>query len=73
MTEDRSEFMIEILKRLQSGQARLEEKVDGLTVELRGVKQHMAAFMQTEFQQDSEVAALKLRLERIERRLEING
>ncbi|PKP65530.1 MAG: hypothetical protein CVT86_03235 [Alphaproteobacteria bacterium HGW-Alphaproteobacteria-8] len=71
MTDDRADLMLEILKRLQAGQSRLEEKVDRLASEFVGMKQHMAAFMTSEFHQDAEIAALKLRLDRIERRLDL--
>ena len=71
MTDDRSDLMLELLKRLQSGQTRLEEKVDRLASEFVGMNQHMATFMQSEFHQDAEIAAMRLRLDRIERRLDL--
>ena len=42
-----------------------------LGTDLRGVKQHMAAFLTSEVNQDADIASLKSRLERIERRLDL--
>lgn len=72
MTDDRADLMLEILKKREDGQARLDDKIDGLGADLRGARQHMAAFMQTEIHQDSDIASIKARLERIERRLELS-
>ena len=71
MTSETESLVLEILKRLQAQLSRLEEKVDGLGADLRGVKQHMAAFMTSDAHRDGEMASFKLRLERIERRLDI--
>jgi len=40
--------------------------------EMAVIKQHMAAFMSHEVTQDSDIASIKARLERIERRLELS-
>ena len=60
-------LMLEHLKRFQAQMSRVEEKVDGLAGDLRGVKQHMAAFMTSDANRDGEMASFKVRLERIER------
>ena len=65
------DLVLEPLKRFQAQMARVEEKVDGLGMDLRGVKQHMAAFLTSEVNQDADIASLKSRLERIERRLDL--
>ena len=71
MTDERADLMLEILKRLQAGLDRVEGKVDHLSAEFVAMKQHMAAFMTSEFNQDAEIASMKLRLDRIERRLDL--
>mgnify|MGYP006276102961 CR=1 FL=1 len=58
MTEDRADLMLEILKTLQAGQNRLEEKIDSLSAEFVAIKQHMAAFMKSECNQDRDISAL---------------
>jgi len=64
-------LLLEHLKRFQLQMTRVEEKVDGLAADVRGVKQHMAAFLTSEFNQDADLAAIKGRLDRIERRLDL--
>ncbi len=65
-------LMLEHLKRFQLQMTRIEEKVEGVAADLRGVKQHMAAFLTSETNQDADMASFKLRLERIERRLDLS-
>ncbi|CAN5718777.1 hypothetical protein BH23PSE1_BH23PSE1_14550 [soil metagenome] len=64
-------LMLEHLKRFQAPMARFEEKLDGVAADMRGMKQHMAAFMTSESNQDAGIAAIQVRLERIERRLDL--
>jgi hypothetical protein len=64
--------MLEHLKRFQVQMTRIEEKVEGVAADLRGVKQHMAAFLTSEVNQDADMASMRLRLERIERRLDLS-
>jgi hypothetical protein len=65
-------LMVEHLKRFQVQMTRIEEKVEGVAADLRGVKQHMAAFLTSEVNQDADMASMRLRLERIERRLDLS-
>lgn len=65
-------LMLEHLKRFQAQMTRVEEKVEGVAADLRVVKQHMAAFLSSEINQDASMAAVILRLERIERRLDLS-
>ena len=71
MTSKVENLVLEHLKRFQAQTTCVEDKVEQMATDLRGVKQHMAAFMGSEFSQDSEIASLTLRLERIERRLDL--
>ena len=53
---------------------RLDEKSDrvaGLSADVRGIKSHMAGFMQNEVAQDGSVASMRQRLDRVERRLDL--
>jgi hypothetical protein len=65
-------LMVEHLKRFQVQMTRIEEKVEGVAADLRGVKQHMAAFLTSEVNQDADMASIRVRLERIERRLDLS-
>jgi predicted nucleic acid-binding Zn-ribbon protein len=69
MTEETESRVLEILKRMQASLSRLESSVSDLGAALRAVKSHMAGFMQSEFRQDTELADLRHRIDRIERRL----
>ena len=71
MTEETESLVIEILKRLQAEFALMREDMRGMRAEMMALKQHMAAFMTNELTQDSDVASIKLRLDRIERRLDL--
>ena len=71
MTDDTANLVLEHLKRFQMQLTRVEERMDAMQSDMRAMKQHMAAFMGSEANQDSEIAGLKVQLERIERRLEL--
>ena len=71
MTDETANLVLEILKKLQGEFALMREDMRGMRGEMTAIKQHMAAFMAQQVHQDSEVAMLKLRLDRIERRLDL--
>ena len=73
MAEERvtNELIYETLKRLQKRLVGMDAKLDGLGADMRGVKGHMAAFMGNEVVQDTGLANLSARIDRIERRLEL--
>jgi uncharacterized protein (UPF0335 family) len=64
-------LVLEHLKRFQTQMSRVEEKLTDVAADVRGIKQHMAAFMTSEANQDAVIASLQHRLERIERRLDL--
>lgn len=71
MAEPTNELIYEVLKSVQGGLARVETKVDGLAAELRIMKGHMASFLGNEVLQDTRIAEIEARIDRIERRLEL--
>ena len=71
MTDDTENLILEHLKRFQAQLTRVEDRLDTMGADLRATKQHMAAFMASEASQDTEIASMKVQLERIERRLEL--
>jgi regulator of replication initiation timing len=60
----------ERLKRVQAQMSRFEDKLNEVAADMRGIKQHMAAFMTSEANQDAAIASLQERLDRTERRLD---
>jgi len=66
-----NELMYETLKPIQTKLAEILSEIHDIKADNRGLKAYMAGFMQSEVAQDSTVAGLEIRLERVERRLEL--
>ena len=64
-------LVLEHLKRIQAQMSRFEERLNEVAADMRGMKQHMAAFMTSEANQAAAIAALQHRPERVERRLDL--
>lgn len=71
MTDDRADLMLEILKRMQADMAVVKDDIGNMRNEMTAMKGHMAAFMSHEWANDGEIAAIKQRLDRLERRLDL--
>ncbi len=73
MTENvTNELLLETLKAIQSKLGKVADDIVDLKSDMRGVKGHMAAFMQSEVAQDGTLASIQIRLDRIERRLDLH-
>lgn len=68
-----NELILEHLKSIQAKLAAVASDVQDVKADLRGVKGHMASFMQSEVAQDGAIAALQSSLERIELRLDLTS
>lgn len=66
-----NELLLETLKAIQSKLFQMADDLTDLKTDMRGMKGHMAAFMQSEVAQDGALASIQSRLDRIERRLEL--
>ena len=66
-----NELILEHLKSIQAKLGTMAADLTDLKADMRGLKAHMAGFMQSEVAQDSAIAGLQLRLDRIEKRLEL--
>ena len=69
MSNVTNELLLETLKAIQSKLANIAGDIHDLRTDVRGMKSHMAAFLQSEVAQDGSIAALQLKVERIEQRL----
>jgi len=67
-----NELLLETLKAIQTKLASVADDITDLKTDMRGIKGHMAAFMQSEVAQDGSLASIQARLDRIERRLELH-
>jgi hypothetical protein len=67
-----NELLLETLRAIQGKLSRMADDLVDLKNDMRGMKGHMAAFMQSELAQDGALASIQSRLERIERRLELH-
>lgn len=68
-----NELILEHLKAIQNKLSLTDGRISHIEVDIRIIKGHMASFMQSEVRQDGELATLQARLDRIERRLELEG
>ena len=69
MTDEPDSITLRYLRRLDEKLDRLGDQVTDLSAEVRGIKTHMAGFMQHEVATDGAMAGLRERLTRVERRL----
>jgi hypothetical protein len=67
-----NELLLETLKAIQAKLSDMAGDLHDLKADMRGLKGHMAAFMQSEVAQDGAIASIQAKIERIERRLEIS-
>lgn len=67
-----NELILEHLKAIQAKVSRTDERLEHIEGDIRIIKGHMASFMQAEVQQDTSIASLQARLDRIERRLDLS-
>lgn len=66
-----NELIFETLKSIQAKLADIASDISDMKADMRGQKAHLAGFMQSEVAQDGAIAALQLKIERIEKRLNI--
>ncbi|HMK88006.1 MAG TPA: hypothetical protein VK446_00015 [Methylocystis sp.] len=64
-----NELLLETLKAIQAKLADIASDIVDLKADMRGLKSHMAAFMQSEVAQDGPIASIQLKFERIRQRL----
>ncbi|MEM7644590.1 MAG: hypothetical protein AAF366_19010 [Pseudomonadota bacterium] len=67
-----NELLLETLKAMQAKLSDVASDIHDVKTDLRGIKGHMASFMQSELAQDNSLASIQARIERIERRLDLS-
>lgn len=68
-----NELLLEHLKAIQTKLQEQGERLSRIEAELRTTKAHVAALVQADLNRDTDYASLLLRIERIERRLELTN
>ncbi len=72
MNEKVESLILEHLRVMRADIASINDEIRGIRNEMRSMKQHMAGFMTHEIGQDGDIAELKHRVDRIEKRLELS-
>ena len=72
MTDETTSLVLEHLLHMRQQLARVEEKVDTLILRVGLVERHVANAHVSEAAQNTEVDRVNMRLDRIERRLELS-
>jgi hypothetical protein len=67
-----NELMYELLKAVRGDIARLSDRFERVEGEMRVMRGHMAALVQSDLNHGADFSALAHRVDRIERRLELN-
>ena len=66
-----NQLLLEHLKAIQSKLGSMAHDITDLQSDMRGIKSHMAGFLHSEVAQDGAIASVQARLDRLERRLEL--
>ena len=71
MTDEPDSIVLSYLRRLDDRTKRMEERLDDLSSELRSARTHMTGFMQDHQRHDEGIASLRVRMDRLERPLDL--
>ena len=66
-----NQLLLENLKEIQSKLTTMANEIGDIRTDIRGIKTHMAGFLQAEASQDGTIASIQARLDRLERRLQL--
>jgi hypothetical protein len=66
-----ADLMLEHLRAIRGEMAKMGEWMQTLSAEVTAIRQHLAGFMTIQEHDHSDIAAIKVRLDRIEKRLEL--
>ena len=64
-------IVLELLRAIRGDVGRIKDDMGALKVEMTAVRQHLAGVITLQEHDHGDIASLKVRLERIERRLEL--
>jgi hypothetical protein len=64
-------LILEHLRSIRADMSKMSERMDVISAEILIIRQHMAGLLGSQTLHDTEIAGLKARLDRIEKRLEL--
>lgn len=67
-----NELLLEHLRRIRGDIGALRDDFAEMKSDIRGVKLHLMGFLQTDSAHEEAIASIRVRLDRIERRIELN-
>ena len=73
MIDEPDSIVLRFLRKMDEKLDKLDGRQQETNAELRSIKTHISAFMQSELAQDSSLASILTRLDKIERRLDLNN
>jgi tetrahydromethanopterin S-methyltransferase subunit G len=73
MTDEPESIVLRFLRKMDEKLDKLDGRQQETNAELRSIKTHISAFMQSELAQDSSLASILIRLDKIERRLDLSN
>ncbi|MEO0487888.1 MAG: hypothetical protein AAF092_18475 [Pseudomonadota bacterium] len=68
-----NELLLEHLKAIRSEMSEVRARLSSVENEMRAVKGHLAVLIQADLGRDERIANFEIRLDRVERRLEISN
>lgn len=72
MNEKVENLILEHLRIIRADMASMKEEMSGMRAEMLVTRQHMAGLLGSQVLHDGELATIKVRLDRIEKRLELS-
>jgi len=71
MSDDVANLILEHMRAMRADMARMSDRMDVIGAELLIIRQHMAGLLGTQTLHDQRFAGIEVRIDRIERRLEL--
>ena len=72
MSNERTDLMLDILKNIQADVSSIKREQTSLGIRLASIEDHIRGLMTSIYGMQADVADLKMRVDRIERRLGLN-
>jgi hypothetical protein len=71
VTAEMDNIVLEHRRAIRGDMARMMDRIDTISAEMSAMRQHMAAMLTIQQHDHSDIANIKVRLERIEKRLDL--